>query len=512
MSVLGAHLSFRAPGSYQITTHYFDIVVDDSGAQDIATSIALFDAVLAEVAKMFPHIKTVTIVSDNGPHFASWEMVYSLVRRNARINAAGNGIFVEEYIFSEPQWGKSCLDTHFAYVKLKLRSWLAEADITTPLGIFTGLVRGRPDASGMLKRTTAALVSPKLHFLPESTSRESARKFLGAKKGIRSVANIRFSSSGDAIEVAELCALKGKRFDFSQDRRGVGFKTWADGATSKYYGDTKTRFPDGTELKRTAIADDAPVSKKGPRDPSNTTRYNTALESRIGSTYDDFNNAAGRKAAAAEERKRASQRSVSEELQKLSSVALAPLEIRTKKKKGQDEGDIVQFHIPGADSMFGLVEGFALRTNQKKTVVPKRILRRARAIFDEGGASGGSKRSPEQAYEDILKAGDLDDWRHRVAVDATRIKEWFSQWAVAAKDKKKNEEALKALEAVVGENDERDVVELSSDEERQLRDNDKRQKRVDSIMADVIDISAMGNCDVESDSGDDPDGRANDDG
>ena len=110
------------------------MVVDSDGEQDVATTMSLLEGFLLLVHKRFPHIKKIVLISDNGrfyfplpftfislllltlpvgSHFASMTMLLHMAAFNARMRDQNSDFRVAEWHFSEPQWGKSILDTHF---------------------------------------------------------------------------------------------------------------------------------------------------------------------------------------------------------------------------------------------------------------------------------------------------------------------------------------------------------------------------------------------------------------
>jgi len=52
--------------SGNLQNEYTDMVVNNSGEQDVATTMSLLEGFLLLVHECFPHIKKVVLVSDNG--------------------------------------------------------------------------------------------------------------------------------------------------------------------------------------------------------------------------------------------------------------------------------------------------------------------------------------------------------------------------------------------------------------------------------------------------------------
>ncbi len=146
MSVLGAHLTLKSRAGDDIGSHFVDIVIDGDGDQDVSTSTAMIEALIRSLSKTYPWIRKVVFVSDNGSHFASYDIMYAIFSMNARFVAEGVDLMVVRNVFTEAQWGKSRLDTHFSYSKGTLRALVASGHhVLTPNDIFVGLTRGRDD-------------------------------------------------------------------------------------------------------------------------------------------------------------------------------------------------------------------------------------------------------------------------------------------------------------------------------------------------------------------------------
>ena len=65
MSMLGILMSML-DSSGNLQNEYTDMVVNNSGEQDVATTMSLLEGFLLLVHERFPHIKKVVLVSDNG--------------------------------------------------------------------------------------------------------------------------------------------------------------------------------------------------------------------------------------------------------------------------------------------------------------------------------------------------------------------------------------------------------------------------------------------------------------
>jgi hypothetical protein len=107
MSVLGAHLTFMLDGV--VYSIYVDMISDSDGVQDVQGSLSLMDALYDHILKTYPGINEIIVVSDNGSHFSSHDMLYAAFRFNLAMREAGKKLRIIEYLFCEPQWGKSRL-------------------------------------------------------------------------------------------------------------------------------------------------------------------------------------------------------------------------------------------------------------------------------------------------------------------------------------------------------------------------------------------------------------------
>lgn len=250
MSVLGAHVNIRI--DHNISSHFLDLIVNGDGDQDVATSIALVDALVHHIRKTYPQIKSMFIISDNGSHFSSFDMLYFIHRLNERLKDME--FRVARWIFTEPQWGKSRLDTHFAYLKALIKRWLSWLhDVQTPRDVFIALTKDRRDGSGMIKNSSVALIAPILPKLPMDEKR-SARGVLKKTMGIRSVAEATYLESGDIV-LRQLSNLSGSPVGLTG-----ALSIWSKTEMHRFYVDTETRI---------TVADHC-LFQRGPHDAPKT--------------------------------------------------------------------------------------------------------------------------------------------------------------------------------------------------------------------------------------------------
>lgn len=84
-----------------------DHVVENESKQDVALVISIFEAVIIAIKKVFSHITTIFLQSDNASCY-----------QNCSIDAHSIPSFahclcIRRYIHTETQDGKSALDAHF---------------------------------------------------------------------------------------------------------------------------------------------------------------------------------------------------------------------------------------------------------------------------------------------------------------------------------------------------------------------------------------------------------------
>lgn len=76
--------------------------------------MSLLDALLHHIKSKYPRINRVHLVSDNGSHFASHDLIYFLHRMNIEF---GENLVIVDYVFSEATWG-SCPSKHYLYLSI----------------------------------------------------------------------------------------------------------------------------------------------------------------------------------------------------------------------------------------------------------------------------------------------------------------------------------------------------------------------------------------------------------
>lgn len=209
-----------------------------------------------------------------------------------------------------------------------------------------------------------------------------------------------------------------------------------------FYGTSMTRFRvDDYNFMQTAPerATRDTGKKKSLPGPSSATEHIMASGFRV------FHTKHVQDAAADEAEMLRKQRSVSSDLADVAGVKLSRTISGRRRRGDTRRASEVEIDVEGVPSNFGLNPGFAKRTNARKDIVPAHIIAAAKAIFNQG-AYGGTKRSPDKAYEDLIPQMEKD-WRSRLLVTPTRIKEWFSAWTTELKKSTRATAAARAESA-----------------------------------------------------------------
>lgn len=114
MVLLGGMLTWwhtSEPDSARNTTtsmvdRFVDMIVENDGDVTVALSVALLEALVDYIENTFVTVKRLALVSDNGPHFASYDMIMAIGEINRRLDASGSHLRISSYDFTEPQWDK----------------------------------------------------------------------------------------------------------------------------------------------------------------------------------------------------------------------------------------------------------------------------------------------------------------------------------------------------------------------------------------------------------------------
>ena len=428
MSVLGAHLTMKSRDGNNIGSHFVDIVIDGDGDQDVSTSAAMIEALMRSLSISYPWIRKVVLVSDNGSHFSSYDVMYFIYRMNARLHAEGIQIMVVRYVFTEAQWGKSRLDTHFSYSKGTLRAWVASGhDVLTPRDIFIGLTRGCDDGSGLVQASSVAFVKPcpvKMAKGPRAPT--NMWRVASGGMGIRSVADCQFNDDA-SIVVSQLSNLPGRTIDMNRSN----LAKWSSEDMRDYYLDAGSRI----NTEDPCSFQKSPVSLLTPTNLQRRVVKDSVASSwrqALTDGYSRFMNQHTVSTEAAEHSRRARQGSVAAAISSVADVKISTT-ILGRASAGQKERPVVTNDIGGAGSLFGLCSGHARRRNEKSQYIPVVIAKYCKRIFDLG-ATDNIKRSAYQVHQDLCKSDAFRrDWYALVLVTPTRIKDWFKQWTTIKK-------------------------------------------------------------------------------
>lgn len=108
------------PQDYRL---YFDHISDGDNKQDRNYVVSMIEAVMLRLREDLPHIKTITLQSDNATCYQNALVVLVLP-----FLSVTHGIQVSQFIHTETQDGKSVLDAYFARSMGVLKMWLKEGN------------------------------------------------------------------------------------------------------------------------------------------------------------------------------------------------------------------------------------------------------------------------------------------------------------------------------------------------------------------------------------------------
>ena len=209
MSLLGCMAIAGRPGPKGepgLTRTFHDFICDGNACQDVQQVQHLLRCVLQEVRHCYPHVREVTLQTDNASCFASGEHVSFIHALNAHARA-NHGIVIKRWAYTEAQTGKSALDTHFSFVQGKAANYVSSGgtDLLTCKDVFKALKKD----SG-IQGTTTVLVNfnkpqepkqtipliggiSKIHDVLFLEDRVELRRFLGIDDGMLTLtaANLR---------------------------------------------------------------------------------------------------------------------------------------------------------------------------------------------------------------------------------------------------------------------------------------------------------------------------------
>jgi hypothetical protein len=119
VSVHGCMFFFRSEDSSEIEIEIHDLFSNGDCTQNWFFTASAFEASFTNFQARHPNIHTVSIWSDNGPHYHNTSLMLWLMRLPEFCP-----LTVDKYSFFEAQKGKTALDAHFATFKFVLRAWM----------------------------------------------------------------------------------------------------------------------------------------------------------------------------------------------------------------------------------------------------------------------------------------------------------------------------------------------------------------------------------------------------
>lgn len=252
----------------------------------------------------------------------------------------------------------------------------------------------------------------------------------------------------------QLADVPGKTVALGSSKgRNKALHNWHSQQMASFYASGATRFRSGDEDSMQT----APEQRKRSTSTTRAARVpSNSRERMMESCFREFHTKHVQSAAFEEAERARTQPSMSSQLEEIASIRLSR-SVQGPKRRGDTSPAVaVNVEVSGASEQFGFVSGFAKRGNSKKDVIPTRIYSAAKTIFDQG-ASGGSKRSAEKAYTDLLPQM-AACWRSRMLVTPSKIKEWFSSWSTSAKNSKQAANIAEADQAAADEDRSHDVA------------------------------------------------------
>lgn len=488
MSIFGTMLAFfehlrSSPLSDEtsrvLTTRFIDVILSgNDGMQDVAVSAACLEALLFYIQREMPKKRKVVLLSDNGPHFSSHDMLGFILCLNRRLrrldgepgdvlSPASDVLQIYRYIFTEPQCGKDRVDSHFAYLKTAFKSWVNHGNnVTTPREAFVGATKGRDDGSGVIAGSAVALLKIDMSELPKFS--EEMRRKLTKTKGIRSVGDIRFplaTLTKTEVQLSELCVD-------GEDKKAYQCVSFSEEFISGVekeglFGDTGCRFSFEPTAFQSSPMPEFVASERKTRDPNGKLEKQSSLERACGEAYKEF---IANEASMREKRESMhlnSQVDVASEIENVAEVNMSRTVAKRRRPRQVGGPDFEDLQLGCArkchgriivlcgncnpvGTLFGLKKpGFARRKTAPVDAIPTEMERNLKKIFNLG-QSHGLKRSPAEAHEQIFSGLMSMCWRLRAVVTEARIKQKFSTWASEAKKKKKSSNSSSVRGAAEG--------------------------------------------------------------
>ena len=192
MSFLGAML-VRKNEDGEFMHNFIDCVIYDSASQGGKDLLPPLEAIFKHIAEYFKETtcKTLIIVSDNATNFTGASLFPFIHSLNANPELPS----VKIWMYSEPQRGKTLLDTHFSFVTLKLnQALLAGIPHMNTLELYKALTY-----RGGLSATSVLLVACRDDLDDVFSKCEKAQGIKGLRNGISQVHEIQFHTDDNKL-------------------------------------------------------------------------------------------------------------------------------------------------------------------------------------------------------------------------------------------------------------------------------------------------------------------------
>ena len=120
----------------EIRTLFFDHLLTNDMKQDRVAVLSLLDAILARLKIELPDVKRFHLISDNARCYQN-----DLLPVMGPFIAKSHSLFMEGFVHSETQRGKSLVDAHFALAMMHISRYCTETrkDVTTPADVVEAL-------------------------------------------------------------------------------------------------------------------------------------------------------------------------------------------------------------------------------------------------------------------------------------------------------------------------------------------------------------------------------------
>lgn len=205
MSVLSCAFRFRRDDQGAVETRFFDVVIT-SNKQNASQVQTVLQAMIKEGARLFPAMKNVIIVSDNGASLSNSSNIFFVWSRNNDGWEGAPNVRVKRWMYFEAQCGKTVLDTHFSYLGNALHRYARRVKpVQTPKDVFDAFV-----FEGGIKGTSTALLDMDTQRNNDDVDDEEEDGTAAGKipriKGLRSSHDVVFplvASDGSSVKICD---------------------------------------------------------------------------------------------------------------------------------------------------------------------------------------------------------------------------------------------------------------------------------------------------------------------